>query len=230
VQRTPATKTADLGVLYRRRRESIVDLVAGIGTDDASRPVPTCPKWTVHDVVAHLVGVASDGLNGNMAGAPGEVWTAAQVDARRNRPVADLLEEWDGLAPRLEAFLSGVERSPAVVDIATHEQDIRTALGRPGERDNDAIRTAVGWFLPAFGNRLEAAGLPAVRVVTEDGASVAGAGTPVLTLDAGRFELFRAALGRRSRGQVEAMFTGGDATPYVEPFVLFGPADRDIRE
>ena len=230
MQRTPATKTADLGELYRRRRESIVGLVAGIGTDDASRPVPTCPKWTVHDVLAHLVGVASDGVNGNMAGAPGEAWTAAQVDARRDRPITDLLVEWDGLAPSLETYLSGVERSPAVVDIATHEQDIRTALDRAGERDNTAIRTAVGWFVAGFGSRLEAAGLPAVRVVTEDGASVAGAGEPVLTLDTSRFELFRAALGRRSRGQVEAMFTGGDATAYVEPFVLFGPADRDIRE
>jgi hypothetical protein len=134
------------------------------------------------------------------------------------------------VAPGLEAALSDVERSAAVADVAAHEQDIRTALGRAGERDNEAIRTAVGWFIPTFGDRLAAAGLASVRVVTEEGEQTAGTGAPVLTIASSRFELFRAALGRRSRRQVEALFSGGDAGPYVEPFVLFGPAERDVTE
>ncbi len=221
---------ADLGELYRRRRESTQGLVAGLSAEDAGRPVPTCPKWTVHDVVAHVVGVAVDGVNGNMAGAPGEAWTAAQVDARRDRPVDELLEEWAEVAPRLEATLSGVEFSAAVTDVATHEQDIRTALGRPGARDNDAIRISSRWLVRRFGDRLTAARLSPVRVVTEDGERTAGAGPPVLTLDTSRFELFRAALGRRSRRQIEALFTGGDAAPYVEALAFFGPAELDITE
>jgi uncharacterized protein (TIGR03083 family) len=220
----------DLGELYRRRRESIEGLVAGLTDQDAGTPVPTCPKWTVHDVVAHVVGVAVDGTSGNMTGAPGEAWTAAHVDARRDHPVGALLEEWAEVAPRLEAALAGVERSAAIVDVATHEQDIRTALSRAGERDNDAIRRAVTWLVPGFGDRVSAAGLPAVRVVTEDGEQTVGSGDPVMTLETSRFELFRAALGRRSRPQVEALFRGGDAGPYVAPFVLFGPADGDITE
>jgi uncharacterized protein (TIGR03083 family) len=221
---------ADLGELYRRRRESIETLVAGLTDEEAGRPVPTCPKWTVHDVVAHLVGVATDATSDNMAGAPGDAWTAVHFDARRDQPVSALLEEWAAVAPRIEAALTGSERRPAVVDVATHEQDIRTALGRPGERDNDAIRAAVGWFVPGIGARLDAAGLAPVRVVTEDGSQVAGTGDPVLTLDTSRFELFRLALGRRSRSQIAARFTGGDAGPYVDSFVFVGPAAADVTE
>jgi hypothetical protein len=51
-----------------------------------------------------------------------------------------------------------------------------------------------------------------------------------LTIDTSRFELFRLALGRRSRSQIEARFTGGDAAPYVDSFVWFGPAAVDITE
>jgi uncharacterized protein (TIGR03083 family) len=221
---------ADLGELYRQRRLAITALLAGLSDDDAKRPVPTCPEWLVRDLVAHVTGVVADALAGNMAGAPGYAWTAAQVAARRGRAVDDMLAEWSETGPRFEAALAGTGVRPAVIDIASHEQDVRTALGRPGERANEAILIGSGWLLSGLDRRVSAAGLPALRVVTEDGEQAVGAGEPVGRVDTSRFEVFRATMGRRSRRQIEAMIAVDDPASYVEAFVVFGPAERDIDE
>jgi uncharacterized protein (TIGR03083 family) len=69
------------------------------GLADPSMPVPTCPGWTVHDVLAHLSGVVADVLAGNFAGIATEPWTLAQVEARRDASVEELLAEWELGAP-----------------------------------------------------------------------------------------------------------------------------------
>ena len=78
----------DLGVLYGAARRRISALVAAPGLDDGA-VVPATPEWTVHDVIAHLSGIAVDGTTGNMEGAPGDAWTAAQVARNVGRPIAD---------------------------------------------------------------------------------------------------------------------------------------------
>jgi hypothetical protein len=42
--------------------------------------VPTCPGWTVRDVVAHLAGLCEDWVQGRLAGYASEAWTANQVE------------------------------------------------------------------------------------------------------------------------------------------------------
>ena len=106
---------------------------------------PATPEWRVHDVLAHLVGVTDDVVNGRLDGIASDPWTAAQVDARRDRSVAELLAEWD---ERRAAVRDGARRRAARVggqalfDAATHEHDLRHALGAPGARDCDAVAIA----------------------------------------------------------------------------------------
>ena len=78
--------SVDLGVLYRAARERISALVSEPGIDPLL-VVPATPAWNVHDVVAHVSGIAVDGTTGNMAGAPGDEWTAAQVARNADRTV-----------------------------------------------------------------------------------------------------------------------------------------------
>lgn len=80
----------DLGVVYAAARARICLLVSDAVAD---LPVPATPEWNIHDVVAHLAGIVEDGLGGNMEGAPGEAWTAAQVARRRHATVAQLVEQ-----------------------------------------------------------------------------------------------------------------------------------------
>ena len=42
----------DVPQLYRDGRQRITELVGAIDPDEAATPVPACPAWTVHDVVA----------------------------------------------------------------------------------------------------------------------------------------------------------------------------------
>jgi hypothetical protein len=46
---------ADLGAMHRASRQRVGDLVADV---DPDRAVPATPSWTVHDVLAHLAGLA----------------------------------------------------------------------------------------------------------------------------------------------------------------------------
>ena len=84
-----------IGALYADGRGRISDLVSGLG-EEAAAPVPACPQWSVHDVVAHLTGVCADILAGNIAGVATDPWTDAQVCARRDRSVEEVLAEWLG--------------------------------------------------------------------------------------------------------------------------------------
>src|SRR4051812_26114833 len=110
-------------------RVRITELTAGLDDARASLPVPTCPEWTVHDVVAHLAGVVDDVLAGRIDGLATEPWTAKQVVARRASPIDQLLGEWAACAPDFEPLLDASDRgAQAVADIVTHEHDVRTAL------------------------------------------------------------------------------------------------------
>ncbi len=90
--------TIDLGELYRGARSRISELVSGHGVDPTLQ-VPATPEWTVHSVVAHVSGIAADASSGNMEGAPGEAWTAAQVARGAGRTIAEMVEEWETNGP-----------------------------------------------------------------------------------------------------------------------------------
>ena len=90
-----------LGELYEQGRERIRALVL---EGDPGAGVPTCPGWRVRDVLAHVVGVSADLTTGNIAGATTAPWTAAQLEQRKDRPVEELLAEWDDAGPQLAAM------------------------------------------------------------------------------------------------------------------------------
>lgn len=221
----------DLAGLYLATRDRIVGIVSGLGPAEEAVQVPATPEWNVHDVMAHLVGITEDALSGNMEGAPGDTWTAAQVARGKDRTLADLLAAWEANAPAVASVLpaAGELAIPAVLDIATHEQDLRGALGRPGARDNDVVRFAVPYLVEGWPAQLAAAGLPGVRVVTELGAFGEGEGAAV-TLHASSWELFRGFFGRRSLAQVRAWSWDGDPGPVLDHFFVFGPATADLTE
>jgi uncharacterized protein (TIGR03083 family) len=156
----------------------------------------------VHDVLSHLVGVTADVVDGRLDGIATDPWTAAQVDARRSCTVEQLLAEWEQHAAQFEALLDAAPpdiAGQALFDAVTHEHDIRRALRSPGARDSDAVDIAWDWFVGARSR----SGAAAIRYVLESGEVIAGVGEPVVTVEATRFELLRAAVGRRSLAEVE---------------------------
>lgn len=217
---------------YRAARERLTALAATLTDRDAATPVPACPGWTVKDVYAHLAGVCADSAAGNLEGAPGDAWTARQVEARRGRSLGEVVAEWNAVAPALEAFLAtgtGFTVTMALVDVWTHEQDVRGALGRPGGRDVELVPVLLDRSIAAFASSWAAKGLPPARVAGSTREWNLGDGDAAATLRASDFELLRIFLGRRSRAQVLARWEG-DGRAFVDALCFFRPAGDDIVE
>jgi uncharacterized protein (TIGR03083 family) len=220
---------ADLGVIYRDTRERLSALVLSLAADGWRTPVPACPGWTVHDVVAHLVAVNEDVLAGRLTRPPTDEETAAQVDRRRGKPTDEMVEEWGTLAPAFDEFLSQVRVWPAALDVLTHEQDIRGAIDQPGARDVLGIRLGASILVDSL--------RPPVNLVVHlddvehdlGGGDADAHGAP-LQLRTTSFEAFRFRLGRRSRSQLGALAWSGDPAPILDALVVFGPSPTDIVE
>ena len=204
----------DFGALYMAARQRITTLVLADGVD-LEMIVPATPAWRIRDVVAHLAGITSDAMTGNMDGAPGDVWTNAQVERGRGRPLSDVLADWATYGEEFEGFLSspaGANATAAVMDVHAHEADIRHALGLPFELPDNFL----SWASAQLHDRFQT--------------SVAEAGLPPVSVKASASELFRARLGRRSAAQVCAYEWSADPTPYLDAFFIFGPAEQASSE
>ncbi len=226
--------------IYDETRERICAL-AGADPAAADRRVPACPEWRVKDVVAHLAGLAADWRAGNLTTYGTDEWTAAQVEERRERGLAEVVAEWAehaaAIAPALaDPAAAGVPTyMPAVVitDLAAHEHDIRHALDRPGARDSQAVQVGLGSHVGGLRLHFGGLGLPPLRVVAEGWREwMVGRGEPVATVRGSAFELFRATGGRRTPEQVRALDWEGDAEPFVADFLQrpYGWPDTAIDE
>jgi uncharacterized protein (TIGR03083 family) len=138
-----------------------------------------CPGWTVKDQLAHIVAIES--LLLGRPPAPGGPLRAPhvrndigavnerEIEARRSRSPEELLAEyrevtaeraralaawddWDaedlgplGRAPRREIV------AKRIVDVFTHEQDVRVATGRPGHLNGEVARLVLGRMRDAMG-------------------------------------------------------------------------------
>ena len=137
-------RTPDLGRLYHDTRERLVVLLSQLDEAALATRVPACPGWLVRDVVAHLCAVNQDVLAGRQTRINTDAETAAQVARFRNHGVARILAEWQDVAPQFEQFVRARKAWPAVIDIASHEQDIRAAVAgqEPGTpRSSGTART-----------------------------------------------------------------------------------------
>jgi uncharacterized protein (TIGR03083 family) len=215
----------EIAAAYTGGRIRITGLVAGLDERQAATIVTGCPEWTVKDVVAHLTGICSDILAGNIEGVATDPWTAVQVDARRPLPIARLVAEWDEVGPQIEALLPSFPPEPStqlITDLATHEHDLRGTLDRPGARDSDAISIGLSFTAPNFLATIADRGLPALFLRAGDAEWATEGVEPAASLSADRFELLRALTGRRSASQLRALKWDGDPEPYLPAFEL-GP-------
>lgn len=220
--------------LYDDVRERISALVRDLPGERLATPVPGCPGWTVRDVVAHATGVVADVVESNLDGVATDPWTDAQVAARRERPIGEVLDEWAEKTPRLalDDAPKGLSRT-LLIDLVTHEHDIRGALREPGGRDCEAYEIARKGFAVALAKKLDERDLPGLRLESGDGWQFdAGANEPRHTVRAkDSFEFFRGLAGRRGRAQVEQWEWSTDPAPYLPCLNHFGSVpDDDVTE
>ena len=221
-----ASESVDLGALYRDTRVRLAAVVSSLDGRELAAPVPTCPGWSVSDVVCHLAGGVEDVLAGRLTGPPTDAQTAEQVRRHRGKPTSEVVGLWTERAPAFEQVIAAGRAWPAVLDVVSHEHDIRGAIGRPGGRDSTGVYQGTEALCA------RAMGLPVpIRVVWDDGEAQMGPDTATgLGLRTTRFETLRWRLGRRSRAQIERLDWSGDPTPVLDHLAIFGPASDDIIE
>ncbi|RAV03255.1 maleylpyruvate isomerase family mycothiol-dependent enzyme [Mycolicibacter senuensis] len=216
-----------LDAIYRAARGRIGALAAGLGDHQLRTPVPATPGWTVHDVLAHLVGGAADVLAGRLDGAPGDSWTGRHVAERRALPIEELLDEWERAAPAVESSLPEQHTGPNLAaDAICHEADLHEALGLPRtDREHWQPFLDVMGYFP--GRRLRDT---ATLVITDELGQEwhCGSGVSVTVLRADGYELLRGVFSRRSRRQIAAWdWSPEPLGQLVDGFGAFGPRDDD---
>lgn len=202
---------------YRAARERMSAIVS---TQDDTRKVsvPACPAWNLHDLCAHVTGIAVDLSAGRVPKGDSQPWVDRQVDERRKVPTADVLTEWFDVATAFEGM---IERDPRamwglVYDVIVHEFDARNALGDRSGREASGVRVAAELGLKLVKADLRRAGLGAISVVLEGEEIVVGEGSPSLRLRTTPFECLRLLGSRRTYSEIERADFEGDLTSFTE--------------
>ncbi len=218
---------------YASVRDRVLVLLADLDDQRAASVVPACPEWTVRDLAAHMAGVPTDALAGDLDGAATDPWTARQVAERADHSLAEIVAELQATAEPFDAALAAVaEVDPRlIIDAWTHEQDLRHALGTPGGRDGPALELVAEVLTGELGAAVDAAELPAIRYFDEaDRERRLGRSEPGITLRCSRFELCRARMGRRSEAQLRELGWSADPERYLRVLVKFTAAADAIDE
>jgi len=216
---------------YRTNRCSFIDLGRELTESEGDALVPATPEWTVRQVFAHMAGVADDVLAGRLEGVATDPWTAAQVAARADRSLPELVEEWDRLGPQLEEALKPIEDQidpRLLIDLWTHEQDVRGAVQRPGGDLGPTLDWIVSIIGEGWAKRIDHKELPKIRLLA--GEHTFGSPDAAASLRIDPYEAARMAVGRRSVAQIAGYEWIGvpDPTIYITTLVAFTPAAADI--
>jgi len=227
-----STEPAECAAAYRALRERVSELVRATDPTALDAIAAATPEWRVRDVLAHMAGVNTDIVNGNLNGVASDAWTDAQVATRRDWPVEDLLVEWEtnGSAVEANAAMLGSAAGQWVYDACTHEHDIRQALAAPGARDTDAVAIAFEWGTDSLARGLDGLGVPGLVLETDGGSKAVGTGEPRAAVRVERFEVIRAMTGRRSVAQMEAYGWDGPPQPAHLVLGIFTPRAADLLE
>jgi uncharacterized protein (TIGR03083 family) len=207
---------------YDQARLRIEALLREPGVD-VEAAVLACPGWSVHDVVAHLVGLVHDVVDENTDSYASPEWTAAQIARFGGVPVPTLLDDWASLLDRLRVAplppIGKWHRSVGRLvfhDASVHEHDLRGALSWPAP-DNDAVGWGFRISAEMLGSLLrrpqQLGSAPVVRITATgvDSCLIAHDGADdEIAVEASAFELWRGMNGRRSAAQVTALPWSGD--------------------
>jgi uncharacterized protein (TIGR03083 family) len=227
---------------WTEAQERVIALVEGLEADTAGRHVPATPDWTVHDLLAHMVGLGVDVVRGDEPDDHNSAWTQRQVDERASADVAAIVAEWRGVTEPLRQWMRDNGPRP-LGDVIIHEQDLRGALGRPGAQDTAAFAAIRDRMAARVHAGVTQAGLPPLELAGPTWTVVLGGGDGTDTgknggdaaaaarLETSDFDLARALMSRRSADQVRSWVVRGDVEPYLDLIGALGPLpDRALPE
>jgi uncharacterized protein (TIGR03083 family) len=224
----------DTAECYRTVRARMGELAATLGEEQADRPVPALPAWSVLDTYAHLAGLCAEVVDGVVTGPATDDDTARQVADRKGRGFTEVYTEWAGRAAEVDALISGPKGyryNLLVQDAWNHEQDVLGALGLPQAREDATTQAVALAFMDVYERSWRKFEIgPAVRITTSSGDWTIGVGEPVATLETNDFDLVRMLIGRRTLDEMAAMGWTGNPGAALDRLHFFTPPVRSLGE
>ena len=233
--------------LYDDTRRRVVAIATEL---DPALAVPACPGWSVHDVIAHVVGLATDVATGRVDGYAGPLWTARQVEERSTSSIPEMLEEWDRILPSflevnrdlaasdlpdmIEHVIGPLPKtsfeSAFHVDLLHHEHDLLGAAATPRRVALPADLAVMKAQLANVRLRFATDEMPTLRLAPTDADRTWDVGTdaPVATVSASSIEFLRSFGGRRTYEEIRSLDWSGESDGMAERMVLpffHAPAD-----
>lgn len=205
---------------YHETRRRVTELVRDLDDADFQRPVPACPAWDVHDLLAHMSGIPDELTNGNYPSGDTQAWLDAIVDARKGMPAEELLARWEATDGKVDEMIDG-GAGLMLADVVSHEHDLRGAVGRPGARGVPEVRAVVQLELELL--KVKDAGLPALVVDSGEVQWASHMAKPGCTLHVDPWEAIRLLMSRRTADELRAAPASGDITPYIALIASHSP-------
>ena len=204
----------ELSAAYHATRARVTALVSELDDAGLDRPVPACPAWRVRDLVAHMSGIPDALTAGDLPAGDLQVWLDGLLEARRGVAVDELLDRWGACADATSTLIdSGA--GLLVIDLVTHEHDLRTALDQPGARGTAEVRAIVQPVLDLLAPSMSDAGLGALLIDAGGVQWASHLAKPGCTLHVDPWEATRALNSRRTADELRALPATGDIEPYL---------------
>ncbi len=222
---------ADVAEVYLDTYHRFAAFGAELTEAEMAMPVDACPGWSAKDAIGHVTGIAVDLVSGaGQVATPDS--TERQVHERRGQPIEAVLEEWAGaIGPLTELLRAAGSGLTAVgIDLWSHEQDVRNAVGKPGGRDAPGLWLTLKAAVAAH-QKVQAADLPPMQLITGEKTWYLGAreGAEVV-LDLDPYEAARMLMGRRTYEEIAAYPWVGDPTPYLPLIHQFTVPEKSLGE
>lgn len=197
---------------YRAVRDRMCAIALDLDADGLATTVPSCPEWTVHDLLVHNLALPAAIGAGDLPDGDLQAWLDSLLEKRRGQPVAELVAEWGTLDEVVGGVLSA---TPVLLDdLATHEHDLRAAVGRP---DHAALEADL--VLPAalhtLLDGLVAADVGAIVIEAPEGTWVSHDAEPGWTIRTSAWEAFRAVGSRRTADELRLLPAAGDVEAFI---------------
>lgn len=201
---------ADMLEAYLSSAHRLIELSRSTGDASTDIIIRACPAWNVRDLLSHVTSIASRTLGRAAQIEDVQEWIDHEVAVRADKTVEEVAQEYEALLPDVKAALTGRNPFPLVVDVTTHEHDLRDSLGA-GAADHEAgieavLPSVIRWVRTLHPK--DGAGI-VLRTPTSEvtfGGSAAGL---EVELDSD-WELYRLLAVRRSSSQIEAYTHTGD--------------------
>jgi len=217
----------EVATLYATTRDGFVAQLRTLTPEDAATTVPSCPDWTVKDVVAHVVGLVADVIAEVPPPLGSDEMTARQVAERSAMSLGEICDEWQANAEAIVPFLTEVPLRGLglTADLAVHVHDIAETLDAVGPPPAETTAAACERYVPLLQERAAEQLNLALTVELGDRRWDPNAGLAPLRMEGTPTDFLRAVTGRRTRDHVEGAFLwDGDPMELLDgSFTQYGP-------